>query len=249
MDSPIKNPAASSGVLDPSFAIKKVELWRIVTYNKFKQRISCRQNVINRLNFAIAVNEWPFTLYSNNTPKKKKIMIDFEELVVRCRKKNIDRDIHNSSWDHALILFKNLFLSARNSKQPVRIVTGTLNPDFYGELVDCVEETMKKQKVELIVLERNMEGLNSNAFASAIKSNPNGRLFVKHNNDEDIQTSHFVVVGEDKYRFELNHEQTQAVANFKNKTMGEQLVKLFNILKTNLTLVKQADLSLVANGG
>lgn len=159
-------------------------------------------------------------------------MSDFEKIVETCRRKSLNRDIDNSAWSHALILFKNFFLAAKEVGENVDIVTGNLNPEFYGNLSSYAQECLEAGlKVRLIVLEKNTQ-LTNNPFAKLIAAHKNGSIYMP--NQDNLSVPHFILVGNNKYRFETDHAQTKAVANFNNPNMGGFLRVLINTLQPDL---------------
>ncbi|MBU4319518.1 MAG: hypothetical protein Q8N12_05890 [Thermodesulfovibrionales bacterium] len=68
---------------------------------------------------------------------------DFYHLVAKCRRKQSSQMIYNTSCEHSKILFASLIQEAGKRKEDIRIVSGSLNDDFYGSLVspvkDCIE--------------------------------------------------------------------------------------------------------------
>ena len=164
-------------------------------------------------------------------------MSDFEKLVVDCRKNKINREISNSAWSHALILAENLFKAAIDNKEDVRIVTGSLNHKFYDKLIHLMEKCLDKQKVELIVLDPE-SNLDNNEFAQLIDESELGSV-IKAGDDSNMKRNHFIIIGNNGYRLELDHEQTTAQANFNNPLLGEFLKNFFNQIKDDIITKKE----------
>lgn len=156
--------------------------------------------------------------------------MEFEELVRRCVSENRDQVIHNASRSHARILFDALFRVAIRDNEPVRIVTGNLNDEFYRGLVGKAKECFAAgMKVEVVVLNADAD-LKDNSFASVVKGHALGSLW--HMKETLSDYAHFVVVGNHSYRFETDHLQAKAQANFNGASVGEVISARFSELKT-----------------
>ncbi len=159
---------------------------------------------------------------------------DFQKLVENCRKKNLNKDIHNSAWPHALILFKELLTAATEHGENVCIVTGNLKAEFYDQLTDVAQKCLDADlKIELNILEPDAN-VSGNSFAELIKGHDRG-IFSQATTSDSIHIPHFILVGNKRYRFEVNHAKTKAIANFNNQSMGEALKQLFSSLKKDFS--------------
>lgn len=156
----------------------------------------------------------------------------FKKLVEKCRQTESTQIIHNASFEHAKVLFKNLFQIARENNERIRITTGVLRDDFYGELVDDLKACLeKKVEVEVLVLEPKCN-LKSSSFATALKKY-GGKLSQLTKSVKG--TPHFIVVGEKRFRFEQDHDNTTAIASFNNPQIGAMLNNIFIELKHGLS--------------
>lgn len=159
-------------------------------------------------------------------------MDEFEKIVNKCQKYNINKDIENSAWKHALTLFKYLLKEAAEKQQNVSIVTGRLNNGFYNELYDSASEYLQQlkengKKIDIVILsdiDKESE-LKSNKFAQFAISLKGKIGIVK-----DINKPHFILVGNNSYRFETDHAHTKAVANFNDNKTGNLLGIMFKDL-------------------
>jgi len=166
----------------------------------------------------------------------------FETLVVECREKNLPITIHNASKRHALTLFKNLFQAAIVNTEPVKIVSGNLDDDFYNDLDEDLKKCLDKDiSVEVFAL--NHRDLQSNKFAQTLITHKNG-TFNQFPIDEKVQSPHFILVGENKYRAETDHVQAKAIASFNNSSVGETLSQLFSELKEQFERAHSSPLAL-----
>ncbi len=101
---------------------------------------------------------------------------EFELKVDRCRKSNSSELITNAAWSHAIYLFRNLLEVAAAKHEDVRLVTGSLNDDFYAELEEPLNECINAGvDIEVVVLDGNAD-LEENIFASVINRYKNGYL-------------------------------------------------------------------------
>lgn len=154
-------------------------------------------------------------------------MESFISLIEECRKGKKNRIIHNASKDHAFALFSSLIDEARKTKEDVRIISGNLDRDFYAKLADSITTCMDDGvKVSVSVVSHEFD-VDANTFAQAVKKHENGKLFVSPN-DLEVEGPHFLVVGENKFRLELDHDQAKAIANFNDPKVGKTLVNVFN---------------------
>jgi len=156
-------------------------------------------------------------------------MDSFEALVKKYRKRKSPQVIHNASKKHAEILIRNLLQEALEKNENIKIVSGNLDDKFYNnlaeELGDCLNAGIQ---VEVVVL--NSRDLSGNRFAEKIRENSNGTL-IQNNKDEEINFPHFVLVGENKFRSETNHNKARAIASFNNPSICETLSDIFEKIK------------------
>jgi len=129
-------------------------------------------------------------------------------------------------------LYKELLAAALEEQKDVKIVSGHLNPDFYSDLTQIAEELLKKQKIEVIVLDTNFR-IDGNIFAEMVRSSGNDRILV-NKNSELTKAPHFILIGEDKYRFETDHKNTKAIASFNDRRFGLFLFDTFENLKKDI---------------
>lgn len=146
---------------------------------------------------------------------------DFVKIVEEARRKKSTRTIYNASVEHAEVLFKNLLAEARENDEDVRIVTGDLREDFYARLTDEIRPLAKK--VKLIVLNKEIN-LDNNAFWRIVRDGGGTALRI------EAKMPHFVLVGHNKFRLELDHKQTKAIASFNNPSIGNALESAFDKL-------------------
>lgn len=161
-------------------------------------------------------------------------MDKFEKLVSQCQRHGIDRSIENSAWDHALILFVYLLKDAVEKNKDIKIVSGNLNSIFYDEVYRRAKEyflkiPQKSLKIEVIVL-NNKNDFIDNEFSRFIKNHGGLIRYIK-SDISGYDGPHFMLVGKDAYRVEVDHEKTKALANFNNSKVGNMLHLLFGELR------------------
>lgn len=161
-------------------------------------------------------------------------MDPFEKLVDQCQKYNINKDIENSAWKHALILFKYLLKEAAEKQKNVCIATGSLNSIFYNELFEIANEYLLKikdneNKIDIIIL-------NSIGTTTSPKDNLFEQFVLKIkgkiNYINDPKKPHFILVGNSSYRFETDHDHTKAIANFNDDKTGGVLEVIFKSMQS-----------------
>lgn len=166
----------------------------------------------------------------------------FEQKVLSCRNNESAELIQNAAWGHAVFLFENLLQVASEKKESVRLITGHLNNDFYselsGELDKCIAADVL---VELIVLDSE-QGLDDNVFYNKIRGYSKGSVITAPNGFS-MSAPHMLLIGDDarRFRLEVDHEQTKAVASFNNRGMGETLLSIYNEVKERMNALASAD--------
>ncbi len=164
----------------------------------------------------------------------------FIKLVKKCRTQKLDHMIQNAAREHALVLFNELIESATDDGvvDPIRIVSGHLDDNFYSKLVPLVEKYISNSgsNIEVIVLDPNFDK-SANSFAQTVDRATNGSLHVL---SEDIYSelkshAHFIIIGNNKFRYETDHDQTKATASFNNASIGGTIMDIFNRLHNIIT--------------
>ena len=149
-------------------------------------------------------------------------MDTFERIVRDCARNNSTRVIENASAEHALVLIRTLFETAVRHKEEVRIVSGRLLESFYEELVDTARQALDCG-VRFSVLVLNGKQLEGNRFAETMKEHANGSLAVLEHDEKSLP--HFVVVGDRRFRVEIDDERKIATASFNNDTIPPMLIR------------------------
>lgn len=149
-------------------------------------------------------------------------MDSFERIVRDCAKNNRSTVIENASQEHALILIRVLFETAMRHKEEVRIVSGSLLKPFYEKPVDTARKALDSG-VRFSVLVRTGKQLEGNGFANLMKEHINGSIDTLEHDDKG---PHFVVVGDRRYRVEMDDKRKIALASFNDDTIAPLLLKL-----------------------
>lgn len=160
------------------------------------------------------------------------IATEFQDLVNMCYKTRSPRLISNMSFAHAHVLIEKLFRLARDRKQDVRIITGSLNDEFYSEHASDVTNFLSDGagKLEVIVVDPRWNATN-NRFAKAAVDGK-GTLLKVRQRTSMVGVPHFLLVGKEAFRVERDPEQVQAVASFFSPDFAAFLHNIFTELRT-----------------
>lgn len=156
---------------------------------------------------------------------------DFESLVLKARMDESEDVIENASVDHAFVLFDNLISVAAEKREPIKIVSGCLFQEFYNKLVEKVQSSMDSGSNVRILVADCKEGnkqKTGNKFWEAVDKHKNGEI---HLLEEDFYDApHFIVVGDKRFRIELDDKKRKAFASFNNAVVARSLVNLHDRL-------------------
>ncbi len=163
-------------------------------------------------------------------------MRTFEEIVEYCSKENSKQVLTNASIAHAHILVARLIKDAAKHKEDIRIVTGCLYKDFYNGLVDELDAALQNGCViNVVVLKKSPSELDGNNFVKKLGEYNNAELIFLDIGADDLP--HFIVVGNKRYRLEMDDKQKKAIACFNDEHLGSSLVKLHaSILRRRSTI-------------
>ncbi|HDL01451.1 MAG TPA: hypothetical protein ENH23_04380 [candidate division Zixibacteria bacterium] len=153
-------------------------------------------------------------------------MSEFAKLIKEYREKKSSKLIYNASIEHAHDLFSELFKEAEETKANVHIVSGQLTEDFYGRFSDTIKKIIDKGvHVQLAVLNPAV-ALEKHPFVMSILKG-NGQVFQA---DNEVDTPHYILVGDRCFRLETDHGKAKAVASFNNPDIAAKLKLHFNSL-------------------
>jgi|WetSurSiteA1Bulk_404760.scaffolds.fasta_scaffold67350_2 hypothetical protein len=151
--------------------------------------------------------------------------VEFSKMVSDCRKKESTQIIHNASYEHAKILFNNLIQEAGEKNEDITIVSGELFLDFYESLIPDTEKALQKGiKISLAVC-NIPENFDTHPFVSLLKKY---NMSIYKPVEGCVSLPHFIVVGTKRFRLEIDHKQTKAIACFNNEQIGKILKTIFD---------------------
>ena len=155
-------------------------------------------------------------------------MENFEKLVQRCVDNDENHTIFNASLSHAAILFENLLDVADKKKEDVRIFSGCFEKEFYESLKGKVVKLLNSGVKVHLVSDCEKKDLEENEFIKTVSDHKNGTI---KNLSEQKGIPHFILVGDSRYRVELDDSLKTARANFNDSSTGNMLLGLYNKLR------------------
>lgn len=155
-------------------------------------------------------------------------MNDFEKLVHKYYNSNSDELISNGSIEHATILAKYLFLSAEKMENDVKIITGSLDKDFYAKFAEPIKRILKNNTVSII----SEKPYEQSDFSQAILDSNNGNIKTLSKKDKITSLPHFILIGDSSYRLETDDNLKLAQASFNRPNVGKFLLAIFNTFYT-----------------
>ena len=151
----------------------------------------------------------------------------FEQFVKKCAENNSSEIIENISTGHALVLARHLFAAAGRDRETVRIVSGRLLKSFYEELKEAAREALDLgARFKVVVLSDDPTQFRENGFADLVEKHENGEIHVLNKGAESMP--HFMVVGESRYRIEVDASRKIARAAFNDDIIAPALVRIHN---------------------
>lgn len=151
-------------------------------------------------------------------------MSDFEKLVKKHYEKNSNEQISNGSMDHAKILAQYLFICAKEKRRDIKIITGTLEKNFYEIFAEPIQDVLKNNTVSII----SEKPCENSSFKSAVENSNNGSIKVIKQSDNTTSLPHFILIGDSAYRLETDDNLKLATASFNRPNVGKFLLKIFN---------------------
>ena len=156
----------------------------------------------------------------------------FEDYVKRCARDEEPDAISNASIRHAKIIVRELFKSAIKNIEPVYIVSGKLDRDFYRDLVGKAQQVLEQSRIEIIILDADENDMEGNELFELVSSHNNGTVIAHSGLTE--HHAHFVLVGNRRYRVETDDGRKDAIACFNNPSVGQVLTNAFNNYREQL---------------
>ena len=161
----------------------------------------------------------------------------------KCAETHENFTIPNSEAKHAAYLLKTLF---KNAQSNIRIFTGHLFEDVYGDTA-LIEEACNflskdsNNSVRIAYQEAIDKDviINSKFIQSIVNDEQKkGHIILWRANEKYSDfNNHFAVMDDKAFRFELDHANTKAIANFGDAANAEKLVTIFDRISKNSLLV------------
>ena len=159
---------------------------------------------------------------------------EYREIIEKFARQRLNQRVPNGLPQHAAILIETMF---KNAAAEMRIFTGELNKRVFGEpqAIEAALKFLSKPYAMLrILLQKDLsreEVLELPLVKSLNKLNDlHGRVEIvsasgTYATDE---AKHFAVMDNDGYRFEFDHENCKAVANFNDPVTAKELIEAFD---------------------
>lgn len=180
-----------------------------------------------------------------NENREKKMDEEYIEIVDKAIKGDLNLDIPNSTFDHALLLTERLLAVA---KKEVNIFSGSLYEALYGVKIKGLLQEVINRGIEIKIIVWHKVKEEQVADLKSLSD----KLQIKLANlplDEPKayqNTKHFLVVDGKSYRLEEPHRpqaetaedfQVKGIANFNNPQLAKVLNDIFNNLWSHPSLI------------
>lgn len=152
---------------------------------------------------------------------------NFELAVDKASKNNSSDVIRNSSPRHASYLMAKLIEKASETNVKVRVVSGRLFSDVFDEHHLMTQATSFVKSGGSISVRVEQEPDPRSQFVDLLRSHENCSIEVMPNAEQAPATPHFMLVGDNAFRLETNHESSSAFGCFNNKNVGKTLLSIF----------------------
>lgn len=159
---------------------------------------------------------------------------EYRAIIERFAHERINQRVSNGMAVHAAVLLETMF---KHAAAEMRIYTGELHQDVFGQsgIVDAAKGFLSKPYARLRILiqkKHDLAWVHGHPLLKAINdmAAPHGDLEVRFASGvyASDQANHFAVMDNDGYRFELQHENCQAVANFNEPRVAKNLLSVFD---------------------
>lgn len=140
----------------------------------------------------------------------------YRTYVERCRKAQATTMIPNSSVGHAAVVIANLLEHAAETHGSIRLVSGELAQEVYGELTPLVRKALKANCDLKVVVHCEHDRLIDNPFFEAVRAEA-PKSIRSLGVDLDAGT-HFMLVGDGAYRVEVDDRTRKASACFNDQS-------------------------------
>lgn len=159
---------------------------------------------------------------------------EYYKIIDRCAENEENFAIQNSATEHAAYLIKTLF---KHAKEVVLIFTGNLHEDVYGrdELKEEAIAFLKKGPDKKLVIayqkgtsETILQGSFLKAVTSVVDNEKTGKLEIWDACRTDgMLENHFAIMDNKAFRYELDGEKRNAIANFNDEKYANILKSVF----------------------
>ena len=144
----------------------------------------------------------------------------FEDYVKGCARHENADIIQNASISHAKIIVDQLFESAIRHGENIRMASGRLLPEFYSDIIDKAKKVLSQRiRISVVVLDSTEDDLRDNKLYSVVVNDPHGEVLTSRGSMTGEQV-HYVLVGEKRYRVEIDDKTKEAIASFNDPRIG-----------------------------
>ena len=138
--------------------------------------------------------------------------------------------IYNDSINHASIIIEELF---RQAKRSIKIISGNLNTQAYGQkdiVVEALDSLSRGGLTIQILLEIRLseEEYETHPLLTRIRKSRKCEIRTVPEHLSKLYSYHFLLVDDESYRFEGNKESIQAVAVFGDEPGASNLSQNFD---------------------
>jgi len=166
-----------------------------------------------------------------STPAPSLDLIGYRQLIERMAKNRVSQRIPNDVPEHARVLLETLFNFA---KSDVRIYTGQLWDNVYGSagLVEAARQFIDRGGRLRVLVQKPMNEHDAaeHPLLKRLGTCTRGTVEVRCATGiyATDKAKHFAVSDTTGYRFEHDHSQTKAVANFNEPSVAIELATAFD---------------------
>lgn len=164
-----------------------------------------------------------------------KLTEKYRETISKYAKTEEYLEIANGSAIHATFLLQTFF---ENAKEKICIYTRRLHVDVFDnyDLLSAAKGFLEKnENTKILIAFQKADAQEEILGRSFIKElakveGAQQKLELWDANTWPAKLNHFAVMDDKAFRYELNHDQKEAVANFGDKKSAKKLSELFNFL-------------------
>ena len=159
---------------------------------------------------------------------------EYRQIIEKFAAQRLNQRVPNGLPQHAAILIETMF---QHAAAEMRIFSGDCNETVFGKpsTIAAVCNFLSKPYAVLRILvqnEKDQEWVDTHPLVTALKEleSPHGQVEIiaaegVYSTDE---ANHFAVMDNDGYRFEFDHQNTKAVANFNEPEVAKELLSAFD---------------------